>query len=65
MESKVLTNNPQLTLIATSSKADKSKLQQLERSGAHVLVCPLKNEKIDLSYLVTSLGTMGIDSYTS
>jgi diaminohydroxyphosphoribosylaminopyrimidine deaminase / 5-amino-6-(5-phosphoribosylamino)uracil reductase len=62
LDAKVLTNDPQLTLIATSSSTDKSKLTQLERSGAHVLVCPTKNEKIDLKYLMNSLGTMGIDS---
>jgi diaminohydroxyphosphoribosylaminopyrimidine deaminase / 5-amino-6-(5-phosphoribosylamino)uracil reductase len=62
LDAKVLTNDPQLALIATSSRADKSKLKQLERSGAHVLVCPTKNEKIDLKYLMQSLGTMGIDS---
>jgi diaminohydroxyphosphoribosylaminopyrimidine deaminase / 5-amino-6-(5-phosphoribosylamino)uracil reductase len=62
LESNVLTNDPQLTLIATSSKADSAKLKQFERLGAQVLVCPLKNEQVDLSFLVDSLGTMGIDS---
>ena len=62
IESKVLTNDPQLTLIATSCRADKAKLKQFERLGAQVLVCPLKNEQVDLPYLVNSLGTMGIDS---
>lgn len=62
LESRVLVNDPQLAIIATTSKAENSKLKQLERMGTHVLICPLKNGGVDLSFLVNSLGKMGIDS---
>ena len=62
LDSKVLANDPQLALIATTSRADSAKLKMLERSGAQVLVCPVKNDHVDISFLANSLGTMGIDS---
>ncbi len=61
-EAKVLANDPQLTIVATTALADPSKLLQLERMGAQVLICPLKENKVDLGFLMDSLGTMGIDS---
>ena len=62
LEAKVLTINPQLTIIATTDKIEITKKQDLERLGAQVLLCPRKDEKVDLSYLMFSLGKMGIDS---
>jgi diaminohydroxyphosphoribosylaminopyrimidine deaminase/5-amino-6-(5-phosphoribosylamino)uracil reductase len=62
LESKVLTNNPQLTIIATSDLAEKTALRKIERIGAQTLICPLKNDKIDPVFLFQALGTMGIDS---
>jgi diaminohydroxyphosphoribosylaminopyrimidine deaminase/5-amino-6-(5-phosphoribosylamino)uracil reductase len=61
-EAKVLTNDPQLTLIATTSLADPKKLKHLERLGAQVLICPLRDSKVDLGFVMQSLGAMGIDS---
>lgn len=62
LESKVLTHNPQLTILATTEAADKSKLLEINRLGAQTLICPVKNNKVDLACLMKSLGTMGIDS---
>ncbi|MEI6435391.1 MAG: bifunctional diaminohydroxyphosphoribosylaminopyrimidine deaminase/5-amino-6-(5-phosphoribosylamino)uracil reductase RibD [Bacteroidota bacterium] len=62
MKAKILTNDPQLTLIATTNLADKKKLKEIERLGAQALVCPVKDDKVDLQFLMKSLGTMGIDS---
>jgi diaminohydroxyphosphoribosylaminopyrimidine deaminase/5-amino-6-(5-phosphoribosylamino)uracil reductase len=62
LESKVLQINPQLTILATSDKIDPAKKRDLERMGAQVLICPLKEGKVDLGYLMFSLGRMGIDS---
>jgi len=62
LESKVLQMNPQLTILATSDKIDPAKKRDLERMGAQVLICPLKEGKVDLGYLMFSLGRMGIDS---
>jgi diaminohydroxyphosphoribosylaminopyrimidine deaminase / 5-amino-6-(5-phosphoribosylamino)uracil reductase len=61
-EAKILTNDPQLTMIATTKLADPRKLRQIERLGAQVLICPLKNKRVDLGFVMQSLGFMGIDS---
>jgi len=62
LKSKVLTFNPQLTILATTDLADKLKCKEIERLGAQTIICPLKNDKVDLAFLVRSLGIMGIDS---
>jgi diaminohydroxyphosphoribosylaminopyrimidine deaminase/5-amino-6-(5-phosphoribosylamino)uracil reductase len=62
MTAKVLTNDPQLTLIATTGLADRTKQKEMERMGIQVLVCPVKENRVDLVFLMKSLGIMGIDS---
>ena len=62
LEAKILTVNPQLAIIATTDKMEKTKKRELERLGAQVLICPQKDERVDLAYLMFSLGKMGIDS---
>jgi diaminohydroxyphosphoribosylaminopyrimidine deaminase/5-amino-6-(5-phosphoribosylamino)uracil reductase len=61
-ESKVLLHDPQLTIIATTMLADQDKLKSVERTGAQVLICPVKDGMVDLSFVMKSLGAMGIDS---
>ena len=62
MEAKVLKMNPQLVVLATTDKMDMKKKKDLERLGVQVLVCPQKEEKVDLGTLMFSLGKMGINS---
>jgi len=62
LESKVLTHNPQLTILATTELAEKSKIREINRLGAQTLICPVKKNKVDLVFLVESLGKMGIES---
>jgi len=62
IDSKVLTNDPQLTIVAVTDKADKEKVKTIERMGAQVLVCPVKDGRVDLSFLMQSVAAMGIDS---
>ncbi len=62
LDSKVLTSNPQLTLIAVTKLADQAKLAEIKRTGAQVVVCPEKDEQVDLEYLMLALGMMDIDS---
>jgi len=62
LDSNVLTVNPQLTLLAVTKLANSAKLAQVKRSGAQVVVCPEKNEQVDLEYLMLALGMMDIDS---
>ena len=61
-EAKLLSNDPQLTIIATTGLADPQKIKQIERMGAQVLICPVKNSVVDLSFVMQSLGKMGVDS---
>jgi diaminohydroxyphosphoribosylaminopyrimidine deaminase/5-amino-6-(5-phosphoribosylamino)uracil reductase len=61
-DAKLLTNDPQLTIIAATELADIGKVKQIERMGAQVVICPLKNNKVDLAFLLHSLGAMCIDS---
>ncbi|MEI7898506.1 MAG: bifunctional diaminohydroxyphosphoribosylaminopyrimidine deaminase/5-amino-6-(5-phosphoribosylamino)uracil reductase RibD [bacterium] len=61
-DANVFRNDPQLTIIATSGHADPKKLKEIERIGAQVLLCPLKNNRVDLGFVMDSLGAMGIDS---
>ena len=62
VNAKVITENPQLALIATTGQMDLAKKKELERLGVQVVVCPVKNGKVDLSFLMIALGRMGIDS---
>jgi diaminohydroxyphosphoribosylaminopyrimidine deaminase/5-amino-6-(5-phosphoribosylamino)uracil reductase len=62
LEAKVLSNDPQLTIIATTNLADPQKLKAIERMGAQVLICPLKDQRVDLGFVMKTLGMMGIDS---
>ncbi|MFC2102259.1 bifunctional diaminohydroxyphosphoribosylaminopyrimidine deaminase/5-amino-6-(5-phosphoribosylamino)uracil reductase RibD [Bacteroidota bacterium] len=62
LDSNVLTNNPQLTLVAVTPMADAVKLAEIRRTGAQVVVCPEKNEQVDLEYLMLALGMMDVDS---
>ena len=61
-ESQILKNDPQLTIIATTELADPQKLKQIERLGAQTLICPVKDNRVDLGFVIQSLGAMGIDS---
>jgi len=62
LEANVLKINPQLLILATTDQIDKSKKLDLERLGAQVLICPQLEGRVDLDYLMFSLGSMGIDS---
>ncbi|MCX6244020.1 MAG: bifunctional diaminohydroxyphosphoribosylaminopyrimidine deaminase/5-amino-6-(5-phosphoribosylamino)uracil reductase RibD [Bacteroidetes bacterium] len=61
-EAKVLAHHPQLAIIATTDKIKPEKRRDLERLGAQVIICPQSGGKVDLDYLMLSLGRMGIDS---
>ncbi len=60
LEAKVLENDPQLCLIATTEKADNKKILEIRRRGSQVLVCPSKDDRIDLPFLFEHLGKMDI-----
>lgn len=50
------------TIIATTEKADKEKLNALKDMDIDTIVTPAKNNKVDLSYLMKVLGENKIDS---
>jgi diaminohydroxyphosphoribosylaminopyrimidine deaminase/5-amino-6-(5-phosphoribosylamino)uracil reductase len=62
LNSRVLTNDPQLCIIATTARADREKLIALRRAGAQVLEVPEKEGRVDLEWLFIRLGQMDIDS---
>ena len=62
LQAKVLANEPQLALVATTEQASPGKIKEVERTGAQVIICPESNGRVDLVYLVRTLGALGIDS---
>jgi len=61
-DSHVLVENPQTTLVAVTPLANQARLTEISRQGAQVVVCPDKNNQVDLQYLMLALGMMDIDS---
>lgn len=60
--SNVLNNSSNAkTIIATTNKADKVKLDKLSNK-ADIIITPEKNSEVDLIYLMNELGKRGIDS---
>jgi diaminohydroxyphosphoribosylaminopyrimidine deaminase/5-amino-6-(5-phosphoribosylamino)uracil reductase len=50
------------TIIAATKKADKEKLKAIEAKGAEVIITPLKDNGVDLDFLMRELGRRKIDS---
>lgn len=61
-EAKILDIGIAPTWIATTKQASSIKIKQLENLGLTVLVCPEKEGKIDLLFLLEELGKANIDS---
>ncbi len=63
LDAKVLTvDSDASTIIATTEKISKEKCTMLQQKGAEIIITPLKNNKVDLRYLMEQLGRRGIDS---
>lgn len=63
LDSKVLhLESKAKTIIVTTEKAEKDKLRILEEMGAEIIITPLKNGRVDLTYLMQILGKRKIDS---
>ncbi len=50
------------TIIVTTELADSKKLKALKEKNAKIIITPLKNDRVDLPYLMKQLGEMGMDS---
>ena len=55
-------NNHTKTIVAVTALADQRKLKSIEAAGAEVVVAPIKNNHVDLSYVMQWLGNNKIDS---
>lgn len=62
LEAKILDVRIAPTLIATTKKASSDKIKKLESIGIRILICPEKDGKPDLHFLVKQLGDEEIDS---
>lgn len=63
LNSKVLDKNLEgNTIIATTELADKENINIIEEMGASVILTPIKDERVDIHYLMKALGERKIDS---
>jgi diaminohydroxyphosphoribosylaminopyrimidine deaminase/5-amino-6-(5-phosphoribosylamino)uracil reductase len=62
LDAAVLNTEEAPTLIAVTQKASPDFMNQMKDRGASVMVCPEKDQKVDLAYLNRELGQMNIDS---
>lgn len=62
MESKVLKKHDNQTIIATTEKADITKVEKLIKNNVKVLIINEKNGRVDLKELMRKLGELNIDS---
>lgn len=62
MDSKVLQNKDNKTIIATTKRANINSMQELLKKNIQVIIIEEKNGQVDLSELIKKLGELGIDS---
>ncbi len=62
LDSKVLYENSIRTIVAVTDKAPVEFIKKIKDKGKDVIVCPGKNEKVDLEFLMKELWKEGIDS---
>jgi len=61
LSSKVLNDNIR-TIVAATVQASGDIITEIENMGNEVIICPSKNGKVDLNFLMTELFRRGIDS---
>jgi diaminohydroxyphosphoribosylaminopyrimidine deaminase/5-amino-6-(5-phosphoribosylamino)uracil reductase len=63
LDAKVLNlDSEAITIIAATEKADKEKLKALIEKGAEIIISPIKNNGVDLNFLMKILAERKIDS---
>lgn len=62
LKAKILDTSIAPTWIFTTAQASKEKIKQIESLGVRIQICPEKEAKVDLNYLVQFLGENNIDS---
>ncbi len=62
LKAKIVTNEPNKLIIATSKKAPKAKIKKLQQKGVNILIVGAKQGKVDLKELMKELGKREICS---
>ncbi|SKA78437.1 diaminohydroxyphosphoribosylaminopyrimidine deaminase [Caloramator quimbayensis] len=62
LNSNVLDTKVSKTIIACSEYADNNKIEKLKNLGVYIIKTPLKDNRVDIKYLIKSLGELNIDS---
>lgn len=62
LNSKVLNINSSNTIIAVTDIASEENIRAFKERGAGVIITPVKNNKVDLQFLIEELGKKKIDS---
>jgi diaminohydroxyphosphoribosylaminopyrimidine deaminase/5-amino-6-(5-phosphoribosylamino)uracil reductase len=63
LEAKILNlDSNASTIIVATEKASKDRIKAIEEKGAEIIIAPLKNNGVDLSFLMRILGEKKIDS---
>lgn len=62
LNSKVLNNKDNKTIIATTNKVDMAKVEEISEMNAKVLIIDEKDGRVDLNKLMAKLGELNIDS---
>ncbi|KAJ51143.1 diaminohydroxyphosphoribosylaminopyrimidine deaminase/5-amino-6-(5-phosphoribosylamino)uracil reductase [Clostridium tetanomorphum] len=61
LDSKIFKEEGRI-IIVTTEKANKDKIKEIQHIGGEIIVSPIKENKVDLNYLMLKLGEMKIDS---
>lgn len=62
LNAKIFKPNGAKTIIAVTEKASKKFINAVNEKGAEIIFCPIKNDKVDIGFLVKHIGKLGIDS---
>lgn len=62
LDANVINSQTAKTVIAVTQKAEDSFISIMQNKGVEIIICPEKDNKVDLQFLVTELGKKGIDS---
>ena len=62
LSANVLNTKDAKTIIAITSQTGSDFVNGVKKKGAQIIVCPEKNKKVDVTYLIKELGKRGIDS---
>ena len=62
LNSKILNTSYAKTIIAVTENANSEFIKSVNKNGAKVIICPEKDKRVDLSYLMHELGKQSIDS---